>query len=42
MNDMQESDFGGAWALEAVGGSCTLHGSKLVGGSYRLVENNHV
>lgn len=27
--------------FEAVEGSCTLHGSKLVGGSYRLVENNH-
>lgn len=41
MNDMQESDFGGAWALEAVGGSYTLRSSKLVGGSYRLVGNNH-
>lgn len=33
--------FCGEWASGAVEGTYALHGSKLVGGSYRLVENNH-
>lgn len=42
MSDMQGSVcVCVVWAFEAVEGSYTVHGSKLVGGSYRIVENYH-